>query len=115
MKNDSINSGLLIVKYTSIPKFPDTPEKEEGHIDKNWANRKDFVKDKIPALDGWHVKLFISFFDIMGKDLLEVAKLYRREGIMAGSINSTFIALILKKENLDDSSNFIPIALCNLI
>jgi hypothetical protein len=59
---------------------------------------KSFAKDKSPGPDGWTMELFLAFFDIMGKDLLEVIEDSRVNGYVLGAINSTFITLIPKKD-----------------
>ena len=70
-----------------------------------------FVKDKSPAPDGCPVECLSLFLYIMGEDLLGVAELSRREGIMSRSLNSTFITLIHKKDNPGTFSDFRPISL----
>ena len=67
-----------------------------GEID---AALKSFKRDKIPWPDGWAVKFFLAFFDILGKDLLDAVECSRLEGRVTPSLNSTFIAPIPKREN----------------
>ena len=66
-----------------------------------------FDKYKIPRLDGWPMELFISFFNIMGRDMLVIVEMSRSQGVMSRTLNSTFIYLIPKKEKLDIFSNFL--------
>ena len=73
-----------------------------------------FTKYKILGPDGWPLEHFISFFDIIRKEILELVELSRREITMHGSINSAFTSLIKKKYS-PYASHFRPLALCNLI
>ena len=56
-----------------------------------------FTKYKILGPDGWPMEIFIYFFDIIEKEILEMVEFSRRESTMFGSINSTFTSLIPKK------------------
>ena len=49
----------------------------------------------------------------MDKDFLEVVDFSRKDYFMVGSLNSTFITLIPKKDPPESFSNFRPIALYN--
>ena len=51
----------------------------------------------------------------MDKDFLEVVDFSRKDYFMVGSLNSTFMTLIPKKDSPESFSNFRPIALCNLV
>jgi hypothetical protein len=59
----------------------------------------DFKKTKSPGLDGWPIELFIGFFDLIGKDILEVVEESRKVGHIHAPLKSTFIALIPKIDN----------------
>jgi hypothetical protein len=75
---------------------------------------KGFTKDKSPGPNGWRIEFFIHFFDLVGEDLLEAVEESRKRGEVIRSLNSTFIALILKVKNPNSFSDFRSIALCNL-
>jgi hypothetical protein len=60
---------------------------------------KGFSKDKSPGPDGWTVEFFLHFYELVGKDLLDVVEETRLRGEVIRSINSTFIALIPKVNN----------------
>jgi hypothetical protein len=75
---------------------------------------KGFSKDKSPGPDGWTVEFFLHFFELVGKDLLDVVEETRLGGEVIRSINSTFIALIPKVNCPSSFGDFRPIALCNL-
>ena len=62
------------------------------------AALKNFKKDKSLGPDGWPVEFYLAFFDILGPDLVKVVESSRKDGRVAPSLNSTFIALIPKKE-----------------
>ena len=51
----------------------------------------------------------------MGKDLLKAVEYARKSGRIAPSLNSTFLALIPKKDKPTIFADFRPISLCNLI
>jgi hypothetical protein len=55
-----------------------------------------FKKDKSPGPDGWTVEFYTHFFDLIKDDLLALVENVRTGGRIAGSLNSTFLALIPK-------------------
>ena len=67
---------------------------------------KGFVKGKIPSPDGGMVEFFITFFYLVGKDLLAALEQSRTEGYISKAMNATFIALIPKFEKPDSFSDF---------
>jgi len=73
-----------------------------------------FKKDKSPRPDGWTVEFFTFFFDLVGIDLLKIVEESRMKGQIASGLNSTFIALIPKSNNLTTFNDFRPIFVCNL-
>jgi hypothetical protein len=70
-------------------------------------------KDKSPGPDGWTRELFHHFFDIMGSDLLVVVEESSLTSRFSGSLNVTFVALILKESKPVSFNDFRHIALCN--
>ena len=74
-----------------------------------------FQKDKIPGPDGWPVEFFLGFFDFFGEELLSVVEESRKAGFIHGPLNSTFTALIPKKDKPTSFEDFRPISLCNCI
>ena len=79
------------------------------------ATLKSFKRDKSPGPDGWPVEFFLAFFDILGKDLLDAVECSRLEGRVTPSLNSTFIALIPKREKPLTFADYRPISLYNLV
>ena len=61
------------------------------------------------------MEFFIHFFDLLGKDLLSAVDCARLSGLITPSINSTFLALIPKKDKPVSFVDFRPISLCNLV
>eukprot|EP00253_Pinus_taeda_P007705 PITA_07705 len=76
---------------------------------------KSMAKDKSPGPYGWSIELFSHFFDSIGAELTEVVEESRKKGEIYGPFNSTFIALIPKKEDPVSFEDFRPISLCNTI
>ena len=60
---------------------------------------KSFKKDRSPGPDGWPVEFYLFFFDLLKNELLSAVDTTRVTGIIPASLNSTFIALIPKKDN----------------
>eukprot|EP00253_Pinus_taeda_P017008 PITA_17008 len=76
---------------------------------------KTMGKEKSPGPDGWTIELFLHFFDLIGPDITEVVEESRRKGEIYRPFNSTFIALIPKKDEPETFEDFRPISLCNCI
>jgi len=76
---------------------------------------KGFKASKIPSPDGWTMGFFLSFFDLLGEDILALVEESRRKGRVSGALNATFVALILKSDKPIYFGGFRPIALSNLV
>ena len=112
----------ILAQLKVIKLFPSmlTQEGDECFIDEVSIGEiegalKTFKKDKIPWLDGWLVEFFLEFFDLMGGDLLNALEFSRLSGRVTPSLNSTFLALIPKKDKPVSFVDFRPISLCNLV
>ena len=57
-----------------------------------------FQKDKSPGPDGWPIEFYLGFYELIGSDLLQVVEESRRNGTMHLPFNTTFLALIPKKD-----------------
>eukprot|EP00253_Pinus_taeda_P014363 PITA_14363 len=79
------------------------------------AAMKSMGKDKSPGSDEWTVELFLHFFDQIGAEITEVVEESRLKGEIYKPFNSTFIALIPKKDDPESFEDFRPISLCNYI
>jgi len=75
----------------------------------------DMATDKSPGPDGWPVEFILAFFDLFENELIKMIEFSRIRGTVSGSLNSTFIALIPKKDKPTMFSDFRPISLCNLL
>ena len=58
-----------------------------------------FQKGESPGPDGLTIEFFQGFFDLVKEDLLKVVQESQRAGKVLGALNSTFLALIPKKQN----------------
>jgi hypothetical protein len=58
-----------------------------------------FSTDKSPGPDGWTVEFFLHYFDLVGVELLDLVEDSRLRGKVTGSLNSTYLTLILKENN----------------
>ena len=76
---------------------------------------KSFKKDRSPGPDGWPVEFYLHFFDLLGPTLVQMVDSTRISGFIPPSLNSTFIALIPKKDKPRSFADFRPISLCNLL
>jgi len=73
-----------------------------------------FASDKSPGPDGWKVKFFLHYFDLVRAELLDLVEDSRIRGRVSGSLNSTFLTLIPKENNPSYFDDYRPISLCNL-
>ena len=76
---------------------------------------KNFSKVKSPGPNGWIVDLFLHFFYLIGKDLVDSMEESRKQGYVPGNLNCTFVFVIPKKDRLEKFNDYMPISLCNLI
>jgi hypothetical protein len=115
-------SNNLVSQLHVVQQYPRFFTEEEGRfvgkevsLDEVEVVLKSFAKSKSHGTDGWPVEFFLGFFDIMGKDLVDMVEETRRQGKISGAINSTFIALIPKTGRPESFKDFRPISLCNII
>ena len=66
-------------------------------------------------MDGFTVEFYIGFYDLIKKDILEVVRESQESGKVLGSLNSTFLSLIPKKQKPHSFDEFRPISCCNMI
>ena len=60
------------------------------------------------------MEFFLAGYDIIGPDLLQLVEETRVNGILHLPLNSTFLALIPKKDNPKSLDDYRPISLCNI-
>ena len=61
------------------------------------------------------LEIFLEFFDLMGGDLLNAIECSRLSSRVTPSLNSTFLALVPKKDKPVSFADFRPISLCHLV
>ena len=72
-------------------------------------------KDKSPSPDGLTIEFFQGFYDLVKEDLLKTVQESQRVGKLLGALNSTFLALISKKQKPTYFEEFMPISCCNVV
>jgi hypothetical protein len=72
-----------------------------------------FKKDKSPIPYAWTMEFFNGFYDLLEEDFLWVVEEVRMSSEVLGAINSTFLALVPKKDTTNSFDDFMPISLCN--
>eukprot|EP00253_Pinus_taeda_P033452 PITA_33452 len=111
--------GEVIRTAQCFPRFVEEGEAEELSIpiskEEVEAAMKIMAKDKSPGPDGWTIELFLFFFDLIGSEITDVVEESRQKGEVYNPFNSTFLALIPKKDDPENFEDFRPISLCNCI
>lgn len=74
-----------------------------------------FQKDNSPGPDGWGVEFFKGLYEILGQDLLAVVDESKRNKMILPAFNSTFIALIPKKDSPSSFEDFRSNSLSNVV
>eukprot|EP00253_Pinus_taeda_P033133 PITA_33133 len=109
----------VIRTFQCFPRFVEEDEAEDLSApvtkDEVEAAMKLMVKEKSPGPDGWTIELFLFFFDQIGSEITDVVEESRQKGEVYRPFNSTFIALIPKKDDPETFEDFRPISLCNCI
>jgi hypothetical protein len=72
-------------------------------------------KGKSPGPDGLTTEFYINFYELIKEDLLKMVRESQRSEKMLGSFNSTFIALIPKKQDGKSFGDYRSISCCNVI
>ena len=72
---------------------------------------KDLQGDKSPGPDGFTMTFFQKCWHVLEKDILGFFDEFYTQGTFAYSLNTTFVTLILKKQNALDIRDFRPISL----
>ena len=61
------------------------------------------------------MEFYLHFFELVGKDILNVIEHSKLEGRVIGALNATFITLIPKCDKPTTLGDYRTISLCNLI
>ena len=109
-----------VVKIASLfPSFVDDVENEnlrrEISTSELLSTLHTFQRDKSPDSDGWPIKFYLGFYELIGADLLKVVEESRIMAYIHPPVNSTFLALIPKKDRPETFDDFRPISLCNCL
>ena len=97
-------SSSLLDQLKVIQLFPQFFEKDNLQIGKQISHEEvrfvlsNFPVDKSPRSNGWTTEFFLHFFNLISDEITSVVEESRRIGGIWGSLNSTFITLIPKKE-----------------
>lgn len=67
------------------------------------------------GLDGFTLSFFKAAWEIVGKDVIQVVQHFFNSSRLLREINSTFISLIPKSDDVVSFNDYKPISLCNLI
>lgn len=74
-----------------------------------------FKKDKSPGPYGWTIEFYLTFYELLGNDLLKVLEECRLSISLYNVFNSIFIALIPKFDTPSSFNDYKPISLCNCL
>eukprot|EP00253_Pinus_taeda_P010845 PITA_10845 len=103
----------------SFPRFIEEDEAEDLTIPVTKEEIEEAMKlmgkDKSPGPNGWTIELFLHFYEQIGAEITEVVEESRLKGVIYRPFNSTFIALIPKKDDPESFEDLRPISLCNCI
>lgn len=96
-----------------------TPEQSalcEGHLaqDEVHAALLGMARNKSPGSDGLPMEFYLSFWDVLGSDLVEVFNASFDSGLLPPSQRSALISLIFKKGDRLLHKNWRPISLLNV-
>lgn len=76
---------------------------------------KEMQNEKEVGLDGFNVDFFKAYRDTVKLNILKVVEDSRQHKRVLKALNTTFIALIPKMENIVTPDGFRSIALCNVV
>ena len=87
-----------------------------GHISSNeaFAALTGMAKSKSPGSDGLPVEFYLSFWNVIGSDLVEVLNASFDSGLLPSSQREALISLIFKKGDRLEHKNWRPISLLNV-
>ena len=78
------------------------------------ATLHSFQKDKSPGPGRWTIEFFKAACNTIGPELLKLVEETGLNGHLHPPLNTTFLALIPKKDNSDSMEDFSPISLWNI-
>lgn len=68
-------------------------------------------EDKAPGLDGFPIKFYAEFWEVIGEDVMAALNEFNQSVAWCWSLNSSFLAVILKKKGAAEMKDFRPITL----
>ena len=104
----------ILILSQSFPRFTNHEDRalmEEIIEEELKGILHNFKKDKSPGPYGWKIEFFLSLYDIIIQDLLQLVEETRKNGVMHPLIKTTFITLIPKTDHPSLIEEFIPISL----
>ena len=99
--------ALVSAKMNNALTSPPTPDKIKAIV-------FSFSPDKTPGSDGFSTDFYQKFWEMIRIDMCHMVGYSFKRFIMAGGINTSFLALIPKESNPSSFSRFCPISLCNV-
>ena len=115
-KHDSIEQVLHNSQY-----FPEIISEEDNSDLMEEVSEEElketphsFHNDKILGQDEWIIEFFSTTYDTIGPNFLQLVEEYQVNGPLHHPLNTTFLALIPKKYNMDSMEYFRLVSLCNI-
>ena len=80
-----------------------------------WEALKSMGRDKAPGPDGFPLEFFLFSWDVVKEDIMKVITDFDNFGFLDWRLNTTFLALLPKKDDVESMKDFRPISLIGTI